>query len=194
PPPPPPPFSEKVTARILNVFKGQTGEAKIIIASDLSSCGWLPAEGKKYLLYLSTSDIAELENQKDVFWVGACSRKLLLTDKEVDAEKEILRVLATKNTGLVYPKQKVLSGRADQEYHPFRGELKDGQRHGDWLLYPPVFWVEDRKEEEIDYTQPIFLLEYNHGKLVGARDLVEGRTTRRRRYLLLLRAYYEWGM
>jgi len=172
PPPPPPPLSRTMTASVQAVFKGKEAVTKtsIIIETDLSSCGWLPQEGSRYLLYLS---VRKNSKGEVIFGVGSCSRKVSTSSPYIKLEYKVLEALASTDNGKLLVAQPNIMDVPGPDYVPFSGEIKDCQREGTWLLYPPVFY----RRDSVEYGLPVMALEYEFGLLKNVTAL---RKTNRR--------------
>ncbi|MFT6129808.1 MAG: hypothetical protein ACJATN_001532 [Neolewinella sp.] len=186
PPPPPPPVTGKVKAEVKTVFKGSLDFDEIALKSSLdgANCGWLPRPGSRYILYLGKPD---KDQGSTVYWVGSCGRKLNASKDNYKDEKRILTKFSVAEDGVISEKQVINMHVGPMEYCPLKGSFKDGERDGEWLIYPPVYFWRDT----LDFHQTAFILEYEVGKIVeGGEVLANNKDNQRSRWLYFWKLFY----
>ncbi|TXF89849.1 hypothetical protein FUA23_09200 [Neolewinella aurantiaca] len=188
PPPPPPPMNSiEFRVKVESVFKGDIeGDSLTLTTSPFGpSCGWQPGKGERYILYLYNR---ANENGVESIGVSLCSRKTRLTNGRGAAEIEILRELSSARDGAICGEQlSLLPGTEAERYVAFDGSFKDGVRHGEWNLYPAIYYEPDA---DIDYNLPEVTLLFDEGRIVEVNSRVSSETVNERGYLKRWMVFY----
>jgi len=148
---------------VLEVFKGkiELELKKLSVYGGFSSCDWIPKAGSQYLFYLG-------ENNSETEGMFAtrmgCQRRFVTDDSESKSEIEALRIIRDKTNGKVKIDQTILLEEpGKQNYYSVIGKMKNGKRHGKWILAEPLNY----SRSDFSPQSKVIEIKYRLGEVVS---------------------------
>lgn len=182
---------------IIEVFKGNINkEYKTlrVVQMGWTSCNWMPEVGTQYLFYLGdnfadTNQFFDnpLKNKGVFESTFGCQRSLESEGTDYHSEIKALRTIRDKTRGKFKIDQSSLFDSGKRNYFSIRGQMKNGKRHGKWILAEPRIY----RSKEIDLKSKVIEILYKHGEVISVTQHPYNEGYERGSFIRRWKQYYE---